>query len=1254
MQPTLRWRPACVLIVLALLEPACDRSAPPAPKAAPPNPVTAQPAPDPTVLRDEIPADKLDAVMQAHLQGVGLMEQYNYSQAVTAFRKVHELAPGWIGGSVNLAIALFNDTGSQAAEAEKAGAQPGKGNFDQALALLAQVLERDPKNLHAHYCRGIILESQGNLADAHKDFLFVTEHDPDDASAWLKLGSTMTDPSNPERKAGPKQAKQLIVIYTKALERNPNSVLALYRLQEVYGWARDPAKQKELYELWNRLNPRKTVTGPGDSADTTYGEMGRYAEVVGPKPALQSAAAGPLVSPRFDIPKPIVVKLPEGDHWVQTSDFQGRQAVIGRARARFGAAISAFDADGDGRTDLFLAAAVAGPKGVRDALLLNKGDGNFEDATAALGLPIDRASLGVAASDFDADRRVDLFLTGVGGNRLYHNVGPKGFEDITEKAGITGTAAISLTARWLDLDQDGDLDLYVINYTSADNAAMAFTERTPPGLANAAYRNDGKPSAVTGRPADNWAPEAVAPVDMKAAGGLSIVLTPWSGVEALLGGEQAHTGLAALDIDDDRDLDLVLVGDGMEPVAVLNDRLGRFHKASVQAPELPKCLSGALVTELDKDGRPDIVVVSPQGPVVALRNTTERSAGEVTCRFELFPTAAKNWRSAQDVDLDLDGWADLLGLPESSPAPVWARDDGSRLPTYAVALGPDGGSGGDLQGLAFADLVGDPLPDLLLVRNGEAPSLAANLGNGHHWVALDLGGRWQAGKNHMRSNPKGVGTRIWLEALGLHVIYDHTTPQTDLAQSVVPIVLGLGKSESVALVRVRWPDGTLQSELNRPANQRVALPEFNRKPDSCPVLFTWNGERFVCIGDFLGGGGLGYLVAPGVYNEPDRDEAVAVAADQLRAVGGTYRLSITEPMDEVSYLDHLTLDVVDSPPVYAVALDERFAPSGPRPTGKLIAWRESIAPARATDLTGSTDLTETLRAWDRRTADGFKKLEGWTGYAEEHGIVLDFGDRLSRFGPSDPLVLCLAGWVEYPHSHTNYAGATAGVVLKPPVLERRCKDGSWELIEAQPGYPAGMPRMSTLDLTGKLTGPTCLIRLRTNMEVYWDQAFLARPEPAAPVRVTSLGVGTATVGYRGYTREVSPDRRLPLLYDYDYVDPAPLARLSGLLTRYGDVAPLLRTDDDQLCLVGPGDEVRLEFDAGSAPSLPEGWTRSFVLQAVGYCKDANIATAASDTIGPLPWRGMPAYPFGPEGERPRDRAYRAYLRNYQTRPASAR
>ncbi len=126
-------------------------------------------------------------------------------------------------------------------------------------------------------------------------------------------------------------------------------------------------------------------------------------------------------------------------------------------------------------------------------------------------------------------------------------------------------------------------------------------------------------------------------------------------------------------------------------------------------------------------------------------------------------------------------------------------------------------------------------------------------------------------------------------------------------------------------------------------------------------------------------------------------------------------------------------------------------------------------------------------------------------------------------------MLCLAGWVEYPYSQTNYAAATAGVALKPPAIERRRDDGSWEVIEPHAGYPAGLPRLMTLDLTGKLGGPRCVLRIKTNMECYYDQAFVAVRDRAPRRRSASrrLPVARAVLGYRGYTREVSPDGEQP-------------------------------------------------------------------------------------------------------------------------------
>ena len=1210
------------------------------------------------LLKDEIPPNQLDETIRAHYQGLGAMERYEYRNAVEAFREVSERAPGWIPGSINLAIALLNDSGVQAEDAKKKNpAKAAVGNFDEALALLDEVILRDPLNLNAHYSRGLILEFNGKFFEAHKDFRVVTENDPKDGHAWYKLGATLTKPGDPLQPAQIEQARELIEIYTKALECNPYLVTAMYRLQQAYGWARERGKQMELLAYWRKINPKTNAAGSGETAEAFYGESGKYAKVIHPfaKASIPKQASP---APRFDPPTAIKVTLGAGERWVQAEDFTGRLAVIGRARARFGATVATFDANGDGVADLYLAASIKGEKGIRDALLLNKGEGEFEDVSKAWGLPEDRASLGVAAADFDADRRLDVYLSGLDGGHLLRNDRGKGFVDVTEKAGMDKSKFLGLTARWLDLDQDGDLDLYVVNFTDLEHAGDAFGEMTAPKAVNAAYRNIGKPAAIKGRPEDNWAPLAVAASDLPATEGLSIEFSPWPDAEGLLGPAGNYTSVAALDVDDDRDLDVVLESDGDTLIAAINDRLGKFHSIELKGLAKEGLGGSLLVTDLDKDGKGDLALVRGSGPILAWRNTTDLLKAPREISWARWPVDANGIMTAKASDLDLDTWPDLVGVPARSDGPVvsWLRNEGERLATQGLAMGPGMPGLKQYSGFALADLVGDALCDVLTLADGMPPQLAKNLGNGEHWLALDLGGRWKTSFDHMRTNPQAIGVRVTIEGQGLLVTYEHTTPSAGLGQSVGPVVLGLGKAPSVDLLRLRWPDGTMQCEVNQKADVKLALAETNRKTGSCPVLFTWNGARFVCLGDFLGGGGLGYLVAPGVYGQPDRDEAVAITAEQLKAVGGVFRLSVTEPMDEVAYLDRLELVAVDRPAGVSATPDERFAPEGPRPTGEVIAWKSVVKPVAATDLKGR-DILKALSAWDRDTADGFRKLDGWVGYAEEHGIVLDFGDRLSKFGPGDALVLALAGWVEYPYSQTNYAAGTAGVVLKPPSVERRNADGTWAVIEPHAGYPAGLPRMTTLDLTGKLNGPSCVIRLRTNMECYWDQAFIAirDREAEGSLRQTVMRVSRGVLGHRGYSRESSPDGREPLIYDYDHVDPAPLALMGGKLTRYGEVSGLLREDDDQLCLVGPGDEVRLEFSAEGLGDLPEGWTRSYVLKAVGYCKDADPLTAGSDRVEPLPWRGMPNFPFASEKiERPVDRIYADYLKSYQTRPAGVR
>ncbi|TMQ33702.1 MAG: hypothetical protein E6K70_11660 [Planctomycetota bacterium] len=402
------------------------------------------------------------------------------------------------------------------------------------------------------------------------------------------------------------------------------------------------------------------------------------------------------------------------------------------------------------------------------------------------------------------------------------------------------------------------------------------------------------------------------------------------------------------------------------------------------------------------------------------------------------------------------------------------------------------------------------------------------------------------------------------------------------------------------------------------------------------------------------------LQANGTCRPPRPEESIKIESDQLVPLNGQYVMKVAEPMSEVIYLDKLLLIVVDHPADVHVYPDERFVSSGAPASQDLLAFRETIFPVKARDHRGH-DVTQKLRAWDRDTVDQFRQ-RAWLGYAEEHWVELDFGDRLAKVSPQTPLVLCMAGWTDYPYPESIWAATQAGIELKPPVLERLGPDGQWQTLVADAGFPAGLPRLMTLDVTGKLAGPACKLRLRTNMQVFWDQIFVApllERVPADPLgrhekksgifRAVSLPVSKATLETRGCPQEYSPDGRRPTLYNYDRLDAVPVTHLSGKLTRTGDVTQLLHERDDRFVIFGPGDEVTVHFDAGKLAPLPRGWTRSFVLRTWGYSKDGGPFTATGDTIEPLPFHGMSKYPYGGDEHYPQDTAHQEYVRVFNTR-----
>jgi hypothetical protein len=475
------------------------------------------------------------------------------------------------------------------------------------------------------------------------------------------------------------------------------------------------------------------------------------------------------------------------------------------------------------------------------------------------------------------------------------------------------------------------------------------------------------------------------------------------------------------------------------------------------------------------------------------------------------------------------------------------------------------------------------------------------------------------------SNAAGVGNKIEIRAGALRQKQETSAAVPMVAPA--DVVFSLGGRLTPDAVRVIWVSGIVQTETDFPATtgpgQRAALDvmELDRKPSSCPYLYAWNGERFAFVTDFLGGGEMGYGVAPRVWNHPDPVEYVRLAPEQLRPRDGRYELRVTNELEEVLYLDRVRLLAVDHPEDVSVHPGEGM--TEPPKAFRLFAARDPRTPRAADDR--GRDVTARLARLDRRFVDELP-LEEVRGYAREHALTLD----LSGLPPSHTLLL-LTGWTDYAFSSDNVAAHQAGLALAPPRLEVERADGAWETAVEQIGIPVGRPQTVVVDLEDVDLGPSRRVRVVTSMRVYWDEAKLAVPAPSPGLEPAVLEPLRADLRERGFSAETSPDGREPFEYDYTRVSwRSPWKTLPGLYTREGDVRPLLASTDDLFVISKPGDELALSFDATTLPEPPAGWTRTFLLLGDGFSKEMDINSASPDAVRPLPWHGMPSYPYEEE------------------------
>ncbi len=1120
-----------------------------------------------------------EATYRANNQGVALLEQFDYQPAAEAFREALDLDESHAAARVNLAIALFLE-------------QDLEGANREATAAAADL----PSALEPPYLRGLVARAQNRLDDAMVAFGTVLEADPIDVGTNINLGQIYL-----EMRDYPAAIERLRIAY----EHEPFNVTAVYNLGLALARSGETAAGQALLEQAQALRSTEYAV----TYNTGYLQQGRYAEAIA-----STGAEAELVDTA--VPTSVFTSLEVGS-WspssTPTSPFGRRFAAddltddgVRELVAGLGGGVAPFDFDMDGDLDLF----VAMPDGER--LMRNDGAGRWAEVTASAGLsvaPDDGVPIGAIVADYNNDEALDLFVLRYGGSSLYQSDGAGSFTDVTSSAGLSDItqAHVPGAAAFADLDHDGDADLIIAGLADvesslvslAEGASLLFPEEFAPAPLRVLRNNqDGSFTDVTDASEVAFSGHAVAVVPT--------------------------------DFDNRRDVDLLVIDRGGPPRLFMNLRDSTFRDV---ASEVGLATAGnAIATvsagDVNKDDFPDFVLGRASDALVALSDGRGR--------FTLVPApdGAGDASALRLLDYDNDGLLDLLAWVTDGPrlfrnlGQDWSDVSGTAFASFTTEA-PAPGAGG----LGVADIDRDGDSDIVAV-GPERVVIAENSGDSRN-ASIRIGLRG------LVSNRAGIGAKVQLRAgsLSSRLEASSATP----AAAPADLVFGIGRRPGADVARVLWPSGILQAEVPEQdyLSSELDVQELDREPSSCPFLFTWNGNRFEFVTDFLGGGEMGLWHGPDRYNTPDPVEYVRIRDDQLKPKDGFLELRVTSELEEAVFFDHLELVVLEHPRDVQIYPNEGLT-DPPKPH-QLHAVRDPRVPDRVRDESGS-DVTDLVAQIDGRSPEGFA-LAPFRGYAEIHSLILDLG------ASSDSAVLLLTGWTSYAFSSDNLAALQAGLTPIVPALEIKDTSGTWRPAGVDMGFPVGRPQTIAVDLTDHLQAGEHELRIVTNMRIYWDQILVGRRASIDGVREHRIDLSSADLRERGFSAET---RTEPTTYDYDRVSAkSPWKTMAGSYTREGDVIELLAAGDDRFVITRDGDEIVLRYDASALDPIHENQARTYLLRADGFSKEMDINSATPDSVEPLPFHAMSRYPYSASERYPSTSAHRRYRETYNTRPVVA-
>lgn len=1096
-------------------------------------------------------------------------------------------------------------------------------SFEKAFKNFEDAAKLDPKLEIARINQGIALLNLGRIEAAQPLLEQAVKSDPRDPHAWYNLGLldkntgdvtaaidafrhvTDIDANDPDTwyflgavYSQNKQYSDAIAAFQHALKLNPFHASALFGLSRAYQQSGDLMQARDNLTRFQYITQKKL----GTPISLAYGEQGKYSL------AEESPAAPPKV--------PEQIKVQFVDATEKAGLITKGAPVRDDVASWLGPGACFLDYDNDGLIDIFL------PDDGKDtgmSLYHNLGNGKFEEVTKKAGLDPTLHGIGCTGGDYDNDGFADLVVTLNNRVLLLHNDKNGTFKDVTEAAGIKSNG-MNVGATFIDYDHDGDLDLYITRYSEVFDPRKPYRvsmARNNVGR-NLMFRNNGNGTFT----------------DVSDAIGIT--------------GSMPSLGAVGTDFNNDRAVDLLVTQADSTPWILENPREGKFLLKGPWAAPQPGNDAAVTTLDFDHDTWMDVLFSTWHAPGVSLYRNNQGQT------FERVPLPGTNWARAfgiAAVDYDNDGWIDLVAVGETK--------DGRGEVRLFRNLGPDGFKdvtsdvGLDKiqlknpRAVIVGDYDNDGATDLLITQNhGPAVLLRNEGGNQNHWLRLNLKG--------LADNKSAIGTKVEVFSEGNRQKFEIPGSSGYLGQNSPFLTVGLGTATQADVVRMLWPTGVLQDEVEVAANRDQKFMEIDRRGSSCPTLFAWDGQEYKFVADMIGAGVVGHWVGPGQRNVPRPTEYVKIdrnllqekdnthpSQNQERAGHPTLSFRFMEPLEEAVYLDRVKLLAVDHPADVDVYPNEYFASNPPYPDFKVVFSKEAKPPAGAWDEHGHNVLPDLLA---HRFFGDFEVLR-FAGFTKLHSLELDLGEAY-RGGT---LWLLMHGEIEYFSATGMYAADQAGLQPIAPYVEALGANGKWTRVIDDLGFPAGGPRTMTADLTGKLPQGTKRIRVWTNLQIYWDNVLIDRTDQKEQVRISETPLVRADLRFHGFPRKIEGKPPGNVSYVYEQASATgPYTRPAGVYTHYGDVLPLLRDFDDKLVIFGSGDEVALDFDPSKLPALPSGWARDYFYVAHGYEKDMDFYAYDFSSVDPLPFRSMGSYPY--QGKAfPLDDEHLKYFLEYNTR-----